>query len=135
MQGGDELDDDNVPPLVQLDLRFDLLRVFLEHMQKAVNQHAEIINNVQKEVKYRATETCLADYMERIADGVHKDVGERPHTLRLNDELATKHYQSEESSGFKKGVDKLMGKMELISMHLINFTGVGMHILIYIESQ
>lgn len=100
-QGAEEFDDDNVPPLVQLDLRFDLLRVFLEHMQKAVNQHAEIINNVQKEVKYRATETCLGDYFDRIADGVHKDVGERPHSLRLNDDLANKHYQSEESSNLK----------------------------------
>lgn len=66
-------DDDNVPPLVQLDLRFDLLRVFLEHMQKAVNQHAHIINGIQKDIKYRAKESSLAEYLEQIADGLHKD--------------------------------------------------------------
>lgn len=59
-------DDDQVPPLVQLDLRFDLLRVFLEHMQKAVNQHAEIINNIQRDVKYRCTEECMTEYINRI---------------------------------------------------------------------
>ena len=112
-------EDDKVPPLVQLDLRFDLLRMFLEQMQKAVNQHAEIINTVQKEVKYRSTEWSLADYFERIADGLHKDCGERPNILRLNDELSNKHYQTEQSPNFKKSVDKLMGKMEIISAHLL----------------
>ena len=116
-------DDDNVPPLVQLDLRFDLLRVFLEHMQKAVNQHAEIINNVQKEVKYRATENWLAEYIEKIADGLHKDWGERPHTLRLGDQ-DNKHYQTEDSPYFKKAVDRMIGKMEIISTHLINTVNV-----------
>lgn len=112
-----------VPPLVQLDLRFDLLRVFLEHMQKAVNQHAEIINNIQKDVKYRATEICLSDYFSRIASGLHKDWGERPHSLRLTEE-GNKHYQNEDSPALKKAVDKLMGKMEVISTHLINTSTV-----------
>jgi len=117
-------EDDTVPPLVQLDLRFDLLRMFLEQMQKAVNQHAEIINTVQKEVKYRATESCLGDYFSRIADGLHKDCGERPHTLRLNDELSNKHFQTEESAKFKGSVDKLMSKMEVISAHLLKTISV-----------
>jgi hypothetical protein len=41
-------------------------------MQKAVNQHAEIINGIQKDVKYRTTESCLTDYFERIAGGLSK---------------------------------------------------------------
>ncbi|CAI2386626.1 unnamed protein product [Moneuplotes crassus] len=114
-----DLDDEKVPPLVQLDLRFDLLRAFLEQMQKAVNQHAEIINNVQKEVKYRCTESSMADYLERIASGLHKDCGERSYNLRLNDDLANKHHQTEESPNFKRAVDKLMGKMEVVSAHLL----------------
>ncbi|CAI2386723.1 unnamed protein product [Moneuplotes crassus] len=112
-------EEDRIPPLVHLDLRFDLLRAFLEEMQKAVNQHAEIINNVQKAVKYRCTENSMAEYLERIANGLHKDCGERTFNIGINDELAKKHHQTEESPIFKRAVDKLMGKMEIISAHLL----------------
>jgi len=70
-------DNDSVPPLVQLDLRFDMLRTFLEHIQRAVNHHDEVINGIQTDVNTRATESCLADYFERIADGLHKDCGQQ----------------------------------------------------------
>lgn len=66
-------DNENVPPLVQLDLRFDLLRVFLEHIQKIVNQHDELLNSMQGDIKRRATENSLTEYFDRISEGLHKD--------------------------------------------------------------
>lgn len=98
-------------------------------MQKAVNQHAEIINNIQKDVKYRATEGTLAEYIEQVANGLHKDCGERPHNFRLSDEN-NKHYQTEDSPYLKKAMDKLMGKMEVISFHLLNTLSVRLYFYI-----
>lgn len=92
-------------------------------MQKAVNQHAEIINGIQKDVKYRTTESCLTDYFERIAGGLSKKWGDRPQTLKLDDST-NNHYQSEDSPYLKRSVDKLMGKMEVISSHLLNNVSV-----------
>lgn len=114
-----------MPPLVQLDLRFDLLRVFLEHIQKAVNQHAEIINNIQKDMKFKSTESSLADYFTRISDGLHRDCGERPHSMRLANE-GSKHYQTDVSPLLKSSVDKLVGKMEVISTHLLRNFAVSL---------
>lgn len=112
-----------VPPLVQLDLRFDLLRVFLEHMQKIVNQHEETLNSIHTDIKKRATESCLTEYFDRISEGLHKDCGDRPQTLRLNDE-ASQFYQCDDSPFLRRSVDKLTGKLEIISVHLLNAANV-----------
>lgn len=117
-------DNENVPPLVQLDLRFDLLRVFLEHIQKIVNQHDELLNSMQGDIKRRATENSLTEYFDRISEGLHKDWGERPHSLKLNDE-ANQFYQCDDSPHLRRSVDKLTGKLEIISVHLLNAANVS----------
>ena len=94
-------------------------------MQKAVNQHAEIINTIQKDVKYRATEETLSGYLNQISEGLHKDCGDRPHHLRVKDEHSDEQYQTEQSPVFKQSVYKLMGKMEVISAHLLKNAAVS----------
>ena len=88
-----------------------------------MNQHNELLNIVQSDIKKRATESWLTEYFERISEGLHKDWGERPHTLRLNDE-ANQFYQCEDSPFLRRSVDKLTGKLELISVHLLNAASV-----------
>jgi hypothetical protein len=66
----------------------------------------------------------MADYLERVADGLHKKCGERPHSLKIDDDT-NKHYQSEDSPFLKRSVDKLMGKMEVISTHLLSNVSVS----------
>ena len=60
-------------------------------------------------------------YLDRISQGVSKDVGEEKHIFKLNDEGFMKlTFQTPDGEKLKSGVEKLIGKMEIISRHAIN---------------
>lgn len=72
-------------------------------------------------MKHKSYEKTLAEYLSTIADGIHKECGERPHSLWLEElDETSKHYQTTDSSLLKQSIDKLMGKMEVISTNIIN---------------
>jgi len=51
-------------PLLSIDLKFESLRIFLEHVQRALNQHAKIINTIQQDVKQKSYEKTLGVYLD-----------------------------------------------------------------------
>ena len=56
-----------------------------------------------------------------MAEGIHKDCGERPHSLRLEDlEEGSKTYLTSDSNILKHAMDRFHGKMEVISTNTID---------------
>jgi hypothetical protein len=52
----------------------------------------------------------LAHYFTKVSEGLHKECGERPHSLRLESEqnnFLADNYQTEDSVQLKKTADKL----------------------------
>ena len=90
-------------------------------MQRALNQHANIINTIQQDLKHKSYERTLGDYLSTVAEGIHKECGERPHGLRLEDlEKGSEIYLTQDSNVLKHAIDKFHGKMEIVSTNIIN---------------
>jgi hypothetical protein len=65
----------------------------------------------------------MGHYMLKISEGLHKECGERPHALRLDNEQSNflaDHYQSEDSVVLKRNAERLQEKLEVIGLNLIN---------------
>ena len=70
----------------------------------------------------------MGDYINTVAEGIHKDCGERPHSLRLEDlEVGSKNYLTQDSNILKHAVEKFHGKMEVVSTNVINFNKFKTH--------
>jgi len=72
-------------PLVKFDLNLDFLKQYLEEIHNAVNDHANSISVMQKEMKFKANERTVGAYFKKISEGLHKECGERPHAFKIED--------------------------------------------------
>ncbi len=76
---------------------------------------------MQQDLKHKAYEKTVGDYLNKVAEGIHKDCGERPHALRLEDlENGSEAYLTQDSNVLKHAIDKFHGKMEVVSTNTIN---------------
>ena len=59
----------------------------------------------------------------KISEGLLKECGERPHSMRLDNEsnFLSENYQSEDSTILKRQADKMMEKFEVIGLNILNF--------------
>jgi len=63
----------------------------------------------------------LSEYFLKIASGLQKECGERPHNLRIKDEnFLQKHYQTENSVLLKNATEKMLEKFEVIGSNIVN---------------
>lgn len=59
----------------------------------------------------------------RISEGLHKECGEKPHSIRIDDSSAlAETYLTEDSIQFKRASDKIVDKFEIIGLNIINLT-------------
>jgi len=109
-----------LPPLVKFDLHLDSLRTCLEEIHTAVNDHAQALTHLQKDIKFKAYEKTMAAYFKKIAEGLHKECGERPHAYRIEEHnFLADNYLTEDSVLLKGGAEKLIEKVEVIGLNLI----------------
>jgi hypothetical protein len=72
-------------------------------------------------VSLKAYEDTLGKYLERVANGVHNDVGEPKHAFKLNEPgFFEGNFKTPDAEKLKQGVEKLIGKMEIISRHAVS---------------
>ena len=70
----------------------------------------------------------LADYFVKLGDGLQKQCGERPHSIRLEEsKIDPSAYQTADSLELKKGVDVAIGKMEVIGTNILNYYSFKKH--------
>ena len=71
--------------LFTYNLNLDNLKEYLDEMRVQIEAHEEQLDAHEAEIGRRTTEKAITKYLERIAMGVHKDCGERPHTFKLDE--------------------------------------------------
>jgi hypothetical protein len=78
---------------------------------------------MQGEMKRKANEKTLGHYLQKISEGLYKECGERPHAIRLDNEsnFLQENFQTEESTQLKRQAEKMMEKMEVIGLNILNF--------------
>ena len=61
--------------------------------------------------------------MQKVSEGLYKECGERPHSFRLDNEsnFLQDNVQPEDSTLLKRQAEKLMEKMEVIGLNILNF--------------
>ncbi len=59
----------------------------------------------------------------KIAENLQKECGERPHALRLETEsnFLQENFQTEDSTLLKKQAERMMEKIEIIGLNIINY--------------
>ena len=100
----------------------------LDHIKSLISAQEDKISNLDIEVRLRATEFQVGKCLERISQGVSKQLGEKPHKFSLNepsmdqvleDENANKNdkkeYNSADARILKSGLEQLCDKMEILS--------------------
>jgi hypothetical protein len=56
----------------------------------------------------------------KIADGLHRECGEKPHSMKVEDKNSlAENYLSEDSISLKKASDRVSDKIEIIGLNLI----------------
>lgn len=112
-----------LPQLVQVDVNLDTLRGFLEEIQETIGEHARSIQLMQSDLQRKANEKTVGYYMQKVSECLYKECGERPHAVRLETESAflQENYQTDDSTQLKRQAEKLMEKMEIIGLNIINF--------------
>lgn len=62
----------------------DTLKEHLAQLRKHLSKQDEHLERLDKQVNLRATEKIMGMYFKRIAVGVPKSLGERPHAFKLD---------------------------------------------------
>lgn len=76
---------------------------------------------MKADLKRKSNERTLGHYFLKIADGLPRDCGERPHLIKINEQSAlADNYQTEDSLVLKKTADKLTEKIEIIGHNILN---------------
>lgn len=105
-----------ISKLFKFSINIDTLKEVLEEMRIQIDQNTTSIHNVKNEVALKAGESNLGRYLERIASGVHKDVGDPEHIFKLNEPgFLESNFKTPDGDKLKKGVEKVIAKMEVIS--------------------
>ena len=69
----------------------------------------------------KATEKTIATYLQKIADSLHRECGEKPFNNSLTEPSPLNElYQTEDSIKLKEAVEKVVDKFQIIGMNLIN---------------
>lgn len=69
----------------------------------------------------KATEKAIATYFTKIAEALHKECGEKPFQNQLTDKSPLDdHYQTEDSLLLKEAAEKVVDKVQIIGMNLLN---------------
>lgn len=78
---------------------------------------------MQQDLKRKAYEKTLGHYFLKISEGLHKECGERPHAFRLDNEpnYLQENFQTDDSTLLKRQAEKMLEKMEIIGLNIINF--------------
>lgn len=61
---------DEEQPLVSLNMNMQQLNEYLQGIIKVVNQHAKLLQNVNKELAARTTENQIGEIFEMLARGI-----------------------------------------------------------------
>jgi hypothetical protein len=79
------------------------------------------LHALTQEVALKAYEHSLGKYLERVANGVHNDIGDPKHVFKLNEPgFFESNFKTPDGEKLKLGVEKLIGKMEIISRHALS---------------
>lgn len=92
--------------------RMENLEEHVEDNHVRIDRGVQEIENFWKVFGSKADEKTIAKYVSMVADGLHKEVGERPYTNRIEEEgeVLKEVYQSDDSLALKDAFDQLVGK-------------------------
>jgi hypothetical protein len=78
---------------------------------------------IQSDLLKKANEKTVGHYFLKISEGLYKECGERPHSFRLDNEnnFLSEHFQTEDSTLLKRQAEKMVEKIEVIGMNIINY--------------
>lgn len=119
--GGDQI---KIPQLVSLDLNLDSLRSFLEELQETITDHATSIKTLKADVLKKANEKTVGFYLAKVSEGLFKECGEKPHSIRIDNETSNflqENFQTDDSTLLKRQAEKMLDKIEIIGQNIINF--------------
>ena len=74
-----------IAKLFKVNVNIDTLKEVLEEMRLQIDSNTTSIHSLNKEVSLKTSEQNLGRYLERMAQGVHNDVGDPYHSFKLND--------------------------------------------------
>jgi len=62
-------------------------------------------------------------YLQKVSECLQKECGERPHAFRLDNEsnFLQENFQTEDSTLLKRQAERLMEKVEIIGLNILNF--------------
>ena len=114
--------------LFNVDINLDNLKTVLDHIKNLISAQEDKIQKIDTEVRLRATEFQVGKCLERISQGVSKQLGEKPHKFSLNEPSLEKvldgdaanngddrEFKSADARILRSGVEQLCEKMEIIS--------------------
>ena len=105
----------------QLDLNFESLKDYLMSLRKLIQFQSGQINKLDADIQTRSTQVVMGKSLERIAMGVSRKLGDRPHAFKLDDPtFLVEETLDDNGRALKTGVEKVVEKMEIISKQIIN---------------
>lgn len=82
-----------LPNFVKFDLNLDTLKIYLEEISDMLSSHSVQLDQIENNMLLKASEKTVAHYLLKIAEGLQKECGERPHRNRLNEkDSLDEHY-------------------------------------------
>lgn len=69
----DDEEQEDEDELVKFDIKFEQLNEYLNNIIKVVNQHAKLLDTLNKEVQFRTTESQIGEMFTLISTGLPYD--------------------------------------------------------------
>ena len=90
-------------------------------LRKLIQFQSGQINKLDADIQTRSTQVVMGKSLERIAMGVSRKLGDRPHAFKLDDPtFLVEETLDDNGRALKTGVEKVVEKMEIISKQIIN---------------
>jgi hypothetical protein len=106
--------------MLKLNLKFENLEDILERFQSQIFNQASAISELQTNQVLKTGQRQLGAYLDRMSNGIHKEVGEKSHKFKL-DEAA---FLSEDTSCpdgivLKHSVEQFIDKLDIVSQAIL----------------
>jgi len=102
------------------------LKDSVEELQIQLGKNQDQFDRFSKSFMSKANESTMAYYLKKIAESLHKECGEKPHSSCAesgiaNSSVMNELYQSEDSNALKESAQRFYDKFQIVGMNLVNF--------------
>ena len=106
--------------MLKCSLNFQTLEQILERFRTQLTHHSSQISELATNLALKTADRSLGTIFERFCMGIHKEVGEKPHRFKLDDQEFLKENNGPVDEVFlKQSVEKFIEKLDIVSSSLI----------------